>query len=101
MKALDHNTHVLELSHGPTLAFKDIALKLLPRLVALAAERTRKPGRSAFWWPSGTPRGLEGFKDVPGTSCTVFYPYCGVSAIQALQMTTQGNNTMCWGCGAL
>lgn len=97
VKALDHNTHVLELFHGPTLAFKDIALKLLPRLVALAAEKNEEAREISILVATSGDTGkaaLEGFKDVPGTSCTVFYPYCGVSAIQALQMTTtQGNNT--------
>lgn len=97
VKALDRHTHVLELFHGPTLAFKDIALKLLPHLIALAAEKNDESREISILVATSGDTGkaaLEGFRDVPGTSCTVFYPYGGVSDIQALQMTTtQGNNT--------
>lgn len=94
---LDENTHILELFHGPTLAFKDIALKLLPHLIRLAAEKNDEKREISILVATSGDTGkaaLEGFKDVPGTSCSVFYPHGGVSSIQALQMvTTTGANT--------
>ena len=93
VKRLDGNTHVLELFHGPTLAFKDIALKLLPHLVTLAAKKNGETREISILVATSGDTGkaaLEGFKDVPGTSCTVFYPYGGVSRVQELQMTTTG-----------
>ncbi|MDD3921743.1 MAG: threonine synthase [Eubacteriales bacterium] len=97
VKPLDDNVHVLELFHGPTLAFKDIALKLLPYLVQLAAKKNEEEREVSILVATSGDTGkaaLEGFKDVPGTSCTVFYPAHGVSAMQHLQMvTTAGSNT--------
>ncbi|NLI21416.1 MAG: threonine synthase [Clostridiales bacterium] len=94
---LDDNIHVLELFHGPTLAFKDIALKLLPYLVRLAAEKNEEKREISILVATSGDTGkaaLEGFRDVPGTSCTVFYPVDGVSDLQKLQMTTTaGRNT--------
>lgn len=95
VKYLDRQTYVLELFHGPTLAFKDIALKLLPHLIALAAEKNDEKREISILVATSGDTGkaaLEGFKDVPGTSCTVFYPYGGVSSIQELQMTTTGGS---------
>ncbi len=92
---LDENTYVLELFHGPTLAFKDMALQLLPHLVTLAAEKNHEHREIAILTATSGDTGkaaLEGFKDVPGTSCTVFYPLDGVSNVQKLQMTTTGGN---------
>ncbi|HNW87738.1 MAG TPA: threonine synthase [Candidatus Limiplasma sp.] len=97
VRLLDDNIHVLELFHGPTLAFKDIALKLLPYLVRLAAEKNDETREISILVATSGDTGkaaLEGFKDVPGTSCTVFYPVDGVSDLQKLQMTTtEGGNT--------
>lgn len=93
VKPLDENTHMLELFHGPTLAFKDIALKLLPHLVTLAAEKNDEKREISILVATSGDTGKaaqEGFKDVPGTSCTVFYPYGGISHVQELQMTTTG-----------
>ena len=91
------DVHVLELFHGPTLAFKDVALQLLPHLIRLSAEKNDEQREISILVATSGDTGkaaLEGFRDVPGTSCTVFYPYGGVSAIQELQMTTTaGNNT--------
>jgi threonine synthase len=87
------NTFVLELFHGPTLAFKDMALQLLPRLMALSACKNKESRDISVLVATSGDTGkaaLEGFKDVPGTSCTVFYPLGGVSDIQELQMTTTG-----------
>ena len=97
LKQLDSRVHVMELFHGPTLAFKDIALKLLPYLVRLAAEKNEEQREISIMVATSGDTGkaaLEGFKDVEGTSCTVFYPHEGVSDMQRLQMTTtEGGNT--------
>ena len=75
LRRLDDTTAFLELWHGPTCAFKDMALQILPYLLTA--------GKAA----------LQGFADVPGTKILVFYPYSGVSEIQRLQMVTQtGDN---------
>ena len=97
VKKLDDSTWVLELFHGPTLAFKDMALQLLPHLMRLAAEKNGETKEVSILVATSGDTGkaaLEGFRDVPGTSCTVFYPLEGVSDIQKLQMvTTGGSNT--------
>ena len=97
LKRLDANTHVLELFHGPTLAFKDMALQLLPQLMTRAARKNGERREIAILVATSGDTGkaaLEGFRNVPGTSCTVFYPLDGVSEVQQLQMTTtDGNNT--------
>lgn len=93
---LDHTTHCLELWHGPTCAFKDMALQMLPHLLTASLTKTEE-FKTAFILvaTSGdTGKGaLEGFKNVPKTRILVFYPKDGVSAVQELQMVTQeGNN---------
>lgn len=97
LKQVDERVHVMELFHGPTLAFKDIALKLLPHLVRLAAQKNEETREISILVATSGDTGkaaLEGFRDVEGTSCTVFYPYGGVSSMQRLQMvTTEGSNT--------
>ena len=97
LKPLDQQTWVLELFHGPTLAFKDMALQLLPRLTTLSAQKNGENREISILVATSGDTGkaaLEGFRDVPGTSCTVFYPLDGVSDVQKLQMiTTAGNNT--------
>ena len=94
---LSEDTYVLELFHGPTLAFKDIALKLLPHLIRQAAKKNDEDREVSILVATSGDTGkaaLEGFKDVDGTSCSVFYPHGGVSRVQELQMvTTGGNNT--------
>ena len=94
---MDPATWALELFHGPTLAFKDIALQLLPHLLKLSAEKNGEDREVCILVATSGDTGkaaLEGFKDVPGTSCTVFYPLDGVSDVQKLQMvTTGGSNT--------
>ena len=94
---LDDDTWLLELFHGPTLAFKDMALQLLPHLVRLAARKNGEEREISILVATSGDTGkaaLEGFRDVAGTSCTVFYPQDGVSDIQKLQMvTTGGSNT--------
>ena len=97
VKMLNEDTAVLELFHGPTLAFKDMALQLLPHLTKLSAEKNGENREVSILVATSGDTGkaaLEGFRDVPGTSCTVFYPMDGVSDVQEMQMvTTGGNNT--------
>ena len=97
VKKLDSATWSLELFHGPTLAFKDMALQLLPHLLKLSAEKNGEQREICILVATSGDTGkaaLEGFRDVPGTSCTVFYPLDGVSDVQRLQMvTTGGHNT--------
>ena len=87
---------VLELFRGPTSAFKDVALCMLPQL--LTAAKTVKGEEKDIMILTATSgdtgkAALEGFKDVPGTRITVFYPHGGVSQVQRAQMVTQeGNN---------
>ena len=95
VKELDENTFVLELFHGPTLAFKDMALQLLPHLTTLSARKNGEEREVSILVATSGDTGkaaLEGFKDVPGTSCTVFFPTDGVSDVQKLQMTTTGGD---------
>ncbi|MFD1484707.1 threonine synthase [Lacticaseibacillus baoqingensis] len=83
-------THYLELFHGPTSAFKDIGLQLLPRLLQAAlAANDRVLILAATSGDTGK-AALEGFKDVPQTGIATFYPDGGVSPIQERQMTTTG-----------
>ncbi|WP_455039412.1 threonine synthase [Lancefieldella parvula] len=91
---------LLELFHGPTSAFKDVALQMLPRLMSVAREDTNAIGASgqnimivtATSGDTGK-AALEGFKDIAGMGITVFYPEGKVSDIQRLQMVTQkGSN---------
>ena len=95
---LDSRTYMMELFHGPTLAFKDMALQLLPHLITLAAKKNGEDREISILVATSGDTGkaaLEGFKDVPGTSCTVFYPRDGVSPVQEMQMTTTGgSNTL-------
>jgi len=85
----------LELYHGPTSAFKDVALSVLPRLISQARESSGIKTIHILTATSGDTgkAALEGFHDVPGTEITVFFPEDGVSAVQKAQMTSQeGNN---------
>ena len=89
--------HALELWHGPTLAFKDMALQLLPHLLTLSARKNGEQREIFILVATSGDTGkaaLEGFLDVSGTRCCVFYPREGVSQAQKLQMvTTGGRNT--------
>jgi len=83
---------VLELFHGPTSAFKDVALSMLPQL--LTAARTREQMTEDILILTATSgdtgkAALEGFQDVPGIHICVFYPHGGVSKVQRAQMVTQ------------
>ncbi len=89
---LHDNVNILELWHGPTCAFKDMALQLLPYLLTDSAEKMSDGKEIVILVATSGDTGkaaLEGFKDVPGTKILVFYPSDGVSAMQKLQMTTQ------------
>ena len=84
--------HVLELFHGPTCAFKDVALSLLPYLITGAKKLLNDETETVILTATSGDTGkaaLEGFCDVAGTSIVVFYPKDGVSKIQEQQMITQ------------
>ena len=93
---------LMELWHGPTSAFKDIALTILPHLLSEAyGEKGRDDTIAILTATSGDTgkAALSGFADVPHTAITVFYPSDGVSEIQKLQMqTSRGNNVMVEAC---
>lgn len=94
---LNDNEYILELWHGPTAAFKDMALQLTPRLLVKAIEKLKLQKEVIILVATSGDTGkaaLEGFKNVAGTQIIVFYPAHGVSHVQQLQMvTTDGNNT--------
>ena len=91
------NLGFLELWHGPTCAFKDVALQLLPHLMTTAVHKVGFEQELVLLVATSGDTGkaaLEGFKDVPGTKVIVFYPEDGVSVVQQQQMVTQeGANT--------
>lgn len=93
---LHDNVNILELFKGPTCAFKDMALQILPYLLTVSAKKNLKDKEIVILVATSGDTGkaaLEGFKDVEGTKILVFYPNDGVSPMQKLQMTTQeGNN---------
>ena len=93
---LDESVYFLELWHGPTCAFKDMALQILPHFLTTAMRMTNEDKEIIILVATSGDTGkaaLEGFKDVNGTRIIVFYPDNGVSEIQKLQMVTQrGNN---------
>ena len=92
-----HDTHFLELFHGKTIAFKDMALSILPYLMTTAAKKNHMDHEIVILTATSGDTGkaaLAGFADVPGTRIAVFYPKSGVSPIQEKQMVTErGNNT--------
>lgn len=87
----------LELFHGATIAFKDIALSILPHLMKTAAQMNNNDNDIIILTATSGDTGkaaMAGFSDVPGTKIIVFYPKGGVSSIQERQMVTQtGDNT--------
>ncbi|MFI3201630.1 MAG: threonine synthase [Eubacteriales bacterium] len=89
--------HYLELFHGSTIAFKDMALSILPYLMTTAAKKNHVTNEIVILAATSGDTGkaaLAGFADVEGTKIIVFYPKNGVSPIQELQMVTQvGKNT--------
>ncbi len=93
---LGKNANVLELWHGPTCAFKDLALQVLPYLLTTSAKKVQNGKKTVILVATSGDTGkaaLEGFKDVEDTEIIVFYPSEGVSAMQKLQMASQkGDN---------
>ncbi len=92
--------HLLELWHGPTCAFKDMALQIMPRLLSRALTKTGERRRAVILVATSGDTGkaaLEGYRDVDGVQIQVFYPVHGVSRVQKLQMATQegANVTVC------
>ena len=92
-----HGANYLELFHGSTIAFKDMALSILPYLLTTSAKKNRIKNDIVILTATSGDTGkaaLAGFADVPGTRIIVFYPKNGVSPIQEKQMLTQkGDNT--------
>ncbi len=93
---INDSTGILELWHGPTCAFKDVALQILPHFLTTAMKITGEKNKIAIIVATSGDTGkaaLEGFKDIDGTSIVVMYPSEGVSVVQKQQMITQeGNN---------
>lgn len=91
------NSYYLELFHGSTIAFKDMALSILPHLLTTAAKKNGVTNEIVILTATSGDTGkaaMEGFADVPGTRIIVFYPKDGVSPVQEKQMLTQkGENT--------
>ena len=90
--SLANGKHILELWHGPTCAFKDLALQILPFLLTVSAKKSTPDKTIVILVATSGDTGkaaLAGFADVPGTAIVVFFPQDGVSAMQKLQMTTQ------------
>ena len=89
--------YYLELFHGKTIAFKDMALSILPHLMTTAAKKNQVDQEIVILTATSGDTGkaaMAGFADVPGTRIIVFYPKNGVSPVQELQMRTQkGDNT--------
>ncbi len=92
-----HGANYLELFHGSTIAFKDMALSILPYLLTTSAKKNQVKNDIVILTATSGDTGkaaLAGFADVPGTRIIVFYPKHGVSPIQEKQMVTQkGDNT--------
>ena len=92
LRELEPGVHMLELWHGPTCAFKDMALQILPHLMQVSVGKTAGGREIVILVATSGDTGkaaLEGFRDAPGTRILVFYPEDGVSPMQKLQMTTQ------------
>ena len=94
---LSEGKNLLELWHGPTCAFKDMALSILPHLMTTAAKKNGVKNEIVILTATSGDTGkaaMAGFADVPGTRIIVFNPKNGVSPIQEKQMVTQkGKNT--------
>ncbi len=90
--ALDDSLYSLELWHGPTAAFKDMALQIMPRLLSRALGKTGEERTALILVATSGDTGkaaLEGYKDIDRIKIVVFYPENGVSRVQKLQMQTQ------------
>ena len=94
---IGENANILELWHGPTCAFKDLALQLLPYLLTTSAKKVNDGKKTVILVATSGDTGkaaLEGFKDVPDTEIMVFYPSDGVSPMQKLQMDSQAGENV-------
>ena len=92
LEPLTEDTYCLELWHGPTCAFKDMALQMLPHLLTASLKKIGEKRTACILVATSGDTGkaaLEGFADVPGTKIMVYYPVDGVSPMQKLQMVTQ------------
>ncbi len=100
LKTLEYNgksLNILELWHGPTCAFKDMALQILPHLLTKSLKKTADGIKAVILVATSGDTGkaaLEGFKDVENTKIIVFYPENGVSAMQKHQMNTQAGENV-------
>ena len=97
VRQVDESTYCLELWHGPTCAFKDMALQMLPHLLSAALVKNEEQKTVCILVATSGDTGkaaLEGFRDVDKTRILVFYPKDGVSDIQKLQMRTQEGETV-------
>ena len=98
--SVDYNgneLNILELWHGPTCAFKDMALQILPHLLTKSLKKTVDGTKAVILVATSGDTGkaaLEGFKDVENTQIVVFYPENGVSAMQKHQMNTQAGENV-------
>ena len=100
VRQVDERTYCLELWHGPTCAFKDMALQMLPHLLSASLVKNEEGKSACILVATSGDTGkaaLEGFHDVPGIRICVFYPDGGVSQVQRAQMVTQegSNVTVC------
>ena len=89
---LGEGKNLLELWHGPTCAFKDMALQMLPHLLTASLRKTGETRTACILVATSGDTGkaaLDGFHDVPGTKIMVYYPVDGVSPMQKRQMVTQ------------
>ena len=90
--SLRDGRHILELWHGPTCAFKDMALQMLPHLLTASLRKIGETRTACILVATSGDTGtaaLNGFADVPGTKIMVYYPVHGVSPMQKLQRVTQ------------
>ena len=96
LEHVEGSTYALELWHGPTCAFKDYALQLMPKLLVEAKKNLGRTEQTLILVATSGDTGkaaLEGYKNIPGVKILVFYPDSGTSEIQRLQMVTQqGDN---------
>ena len=89
---VEEDTYALELWHGPTCAFKDYALQLMPKLLVEAKKNLGRTEKTLILVATSGDTGkaaLDGYHDIPGVEIAVFYPTGGTSEIQRLQMATQ------------
>jgi len=94
---INDNTRFLELWHGPTCAFKDVALQVMPHLLTASFSKIGDTRDVCILVATSGDTGkaaLDGFRDIPGTKIMVFYPHDGVSEVQKIQMTSQAGRNV-------